>query len=161
MSSIVRIIASSGTTGRPKAIGLTSALVERSVELMAAAGALGESPFISTIGLAAGLGYRMCLGHLMLGSTQILPSAHLDAVTAIRAFNVRFLVASPAQLQTLLEIAEHSSLQFPSLRQIRVAGASVSPQVVLRSRAQLCANVSGAYGATEVGMIAESPAALL
>lgn len=159
--SLVRIIASSGTTGVPKAAGFDSEMIDRGIEFPAKIGSLGEQPNITAIGLASGLGFRHCLGHLRLGNTQVFTSARLDMIGAIMRFNVKFVTASPVQIQALLEFVERGMLRLPSLKHVRVAGSVISPVTVLRARARLCPNVTGDYGATEVGMVAEAPAELL
>jgi len=159
--SLVRIAASSGTTGVQKPVGFTAELVDRSMEFPAKIGSLGEHPSITMIGLSSSLGFRHQLGHLQLGNQQVLVSGQLDAVNAILRHQVQFLTASPAQLQAILSVIEQRAMRLPSLKHVRVAGSAVSPLMILRVRTRLCPNVTGDYGATEVGMIAEAPAELM
>lgn len=159
--SLVRIAASSGTTGVPKPVGFSAEQVDRGIEFPAKIGALGESPSITLIGLSSALGFRHHLGHLQLGNLQVMPTSQGDVVHAIRRYGVKFLTASPAQVQGLLTFVEQHAIGLPSLKHVRVAGSAVSPIMILRTRTRLCPNVTGDYGATEVGMIAEAPAELM
>lgn len=160
--SLVRILASSGTTGRSKAVAFDSATIERGIRYPAMIGALGEASSMTLIGLSSGLGFRHRLGHLQMGNLQIFPPQRLvDAMNVMRIYGVKFLTASPQHLQTMLEIAESAGMTFPTLTHLRIAG-SVMPRVtLLRVRARLCPNVTGDYGCTEAGMIAEAPGDLL
>ncbi len=160
--SLVRIIASSGTSGLSKAVAFNAEMIDRGIEFPAKLGSLGEAPSLTTIGLSSGLGFRHRLGHLQLGNLQIFPPSRLgDVLNVIRLYGVKFLTASPQQLQLMLDIVDAAALRLPSLEHVRVAGSIVPRVTILRTRSRMCPNVTGDYGCTEVGMVAEAPADLL
>ena len=159
--SLVRITSSSGTTGMAKPVGFTADMVDRRIEFLAKIGSLGEQPSMTMMGFPSATGFRHLLGQLQLGHTQVLLSHRLDVAAAIQRFKVKFITASPAQLQGLLAHVEQQSIRLPSLKHIRIGGSSVSPVLMVRARMRLCPNLIGFYGATEIGVIAEAPAELL
>lgn len=160
--ALARIIASSGTSGISKAVAFSPELIDRGIEFPCKLGSLGEAPSLTTIGLASGLGFRHRLGHLQLGNLQIFPPARLgDVLNVIRLYGVKFLTASPQQLQIMLDLMDAAGLRLPSLEHVRVAGSIVPRVTIVRTRSRMCPNVTGDYGCTEVGMVAEAPPDLL
>jgi acyl-CoA synthetase (AMP-forming)/AMP-acid ligase II len=159
--SLARVIASSGTTGKAKAIGLSAELVDRRVELPGMIGEHRLFPSLSMIGVSGSLGFRHCLAHLRLGNVQIMPSGKLDAISAVKLHDVKSIIGSPAQLHSLLDVVERGTMRLPSLEQVRVTGSSIPRMSVVRVRSRLCSDLTGLYGSAEVSGIADAPADLL
>src|SRR5690348_14239232 len=65
--SLVRITASSGTSGVAKGAAYTAEQIERSIAYPGMLDVWGEAPSLSTIGFSSGLGFRHRLAHLQLG----------------------------------------------------------------------------------------------
>jgi len=159
--AICRMYASSGTTGVPKLIGHSCSRQEAMAwrGLMLDPQAHGPNlcmMWFSTIG-----GWGTAHMTLMHGASLVMANDPLAVLRSINLYRVRFLRASPQQLQALLEIVRGRPVRFPSLEKVEFAGASIPPPVLLGARAALCSNVVGVYGSTEVGLVTQAPAAVL
>ena len=159
--SLARIFASSGTTGIPEAIGLNPDLVDRRIDLPSMMGENRYFPGMSLNGFSSSFGFRTALAYLRLGRLQVMPSAQLDPLSAIKLYGVKSLAGSPAPLLELLDAVEREKVYLSSLEQVRVVGIAVPAQTMVRMRSRLCPNVVGAYGSAECGGVAEAPSELL
>ncbi len=159
--ALARVIASSGTTGRPKAIGLSMALVGSRIAVPTIFGEHRLAPSLSLIGLSSSIGFRHCLAQIQIGQAQVLPSPDIDILSLLRIYGVRSLLGSPVQLNGLVDLVDRGALRFPALQEVRFAGSTLAPAAVARLRSRLCANVSGLYGSAEASGVAYAPAELL
>ncbi|MGE0735423.1 MAG: class I adenylate-forming enzyme family protein [Alphaproteobacteria bacterium] len=159
--SLLRIVASSGTTGTPKAVGLSCEMADRRFDFPGKFGDCRDYPSLSTIGLSGPVGYRVAMTQLQLGNLQIFPSEGLDAVSAILVYGIKVLTASPAQLQAIMQTVENGPFRLQSLRHVRLAGAIVPAVTVIRARSRLCSGISSNYGSAEMGVVAEATGEML
>ncbi len=159
--ALARIIASSGTTGLPKAVGVSFALVEKRIAVPLAIGEFRVYPTLSLITLSGVVGFRHFMTSLQLGQPQVLVGPTLHPLNAIRLYNVRSLTGSPAQLLEIAEAADRAAMRFPSLEEVRVMGSTLAPASATRLRTILCPNLIGRYGSSEAGSVADAPAELL
>jgi acyl-coenzyme A synthetase/AMP-(fatty) acid ligase len=159
--AICRLFTSSGTTGTQKVIGHTVARHEtmaiRGLMLDPQAhGVVLSMMWMSTIG-----GWGTIHMTLMHGGMVALFTDPLSVLRAINLYHVRFLRASPQQLQSLVEIVRGFPVRYPSLAKIELAGASVPSSLLLAARAVLCPTIVSIYGSTEAGLVAQVSGALL
>lgn len=153
--AVMRLIYSSGTTGRPKCVGLTSRTLELRIarsELQmpnrAAGGAQLNTQSFSTI-----MGTVMTFQAPTSGVLLCHASSGGEALQMIRAFGVSFLACSVGQLQGLMKVLGVAAAP-PTLKAVLAMGAPMSRTQLKEVRARLCSHVMGMYGSTEMGRVA-------
>lgn len=154
-----RIMLSSGTTGQPKALVFSAADIE--TRLVAYALRLGMPSWERMLcmpGLSTNFGFSFAITALWLGRRVCFTPAADVALQLIGRHALDFIVASPQQLQALVEIQTRQPMPCASLRVIHVGGSILTQAFITQVRARLCNNVICAYGATEVGTVAYAPA---
>lgn len=147
-ASLGRIQLSSGTTGEPKAVGLSWTLLSSRLDH----GGGGRSRLLSLVGPESGalLAYLSCWAG---GGTVLFGPDNPDAlVRALPRLAPTLMIASPVQLVAVLDALPKGMSIFPNLM-ISIAGARVGR--ALRERAlRLGGSVLIAYASTEAGTIA-------
>ncbi len=148
-----RIILSSGTTGRPKAIGYTPALMGRFMLhhcLMRSESAWRN---LSMIGLST-LGFATPIFTLVQGGLACFAVEPDEVLWIVRAFGVaRLGFVTPLQLASLVEASRTSADICPSLSVIHVSGGRLPLELAAEARARLCGNIIISYGSTEAGVL--------
>ncbi|HVZ43247.1 MAG TPA: fatty acid--CoA ligase family protein [Ramlibacter sp.] len=159
--AVCRKFTSSGTTGTPKIVAHTS----EGLREIAARGLMMEpisgGPNLSMMWLSTIGGFNTSQSTLWHGGLLVMATLPHTVLRAINLYRVRYLRASPQQLQALVELVRGRAVRFPSLERVEVGGASTAASTVVAARALLCPNVVGVYGSTEAGMVAQTPAAVL
>jgi acyl-coenzyme A synthetase/AMP-(fatty) acid ligase len=153
--AVMRLIYSSGTTGHPKCVGLTSRTLElrvaRSEMQMpnrAAGGAQLNTQAFSTI-----MGTVMAFQAPTSGVLLCHATSGGEALQMVRAFGVSFLACSVGQLQGIMKALGDASPP-PTLKAVLAMGAPMSRAQLTDVRARLCSHVMGMYGSTEMGRVA-------
>jgi acyl-coenzyme A synthetase/AMP-(fatty) acid ligase len=159
--SLARMYTSSGTTGEPKVVGHTEESLHQAVLASVMTQPLIHGPNLSMMWLSTIGGFGTAQATLWHGCTLVMATTPAVVLRAMTVYRVVFLRASPQQLQGLLQAFKGRDLRFPFLQRIEVGGAHTASNVVVAARATLCPNVMGVYGATEVGLVAQSPAGLM
>jgi len=159
--AVCRKYTSSGTTGVPKVIGHTTAILESMSLRGLALEPLAQGPNLSMMWMSTIGGFGTCKTTLWHGTTLVMATAPLTVLRAINLYKVTMLRASPQQLQALVEMVRGRPVRFPSLQRLEVGGASTPAPLLLAARAALCPNVIGIYGSTETGLVAQAPGALM
>jgi long-subunit acyl-CoA synthetase (AMP-forming) len=165
-SGVTRITYTSGTTGRPKGVCLTSAAMQRvTVSLAVATGATGKDrslallPFSTLLANIAGIyaplycGGTACVPNLF--SAGIKGSTGVDTAAlfaALHHYAPTVTVLVPQLLKVLVEAAEAGAPPPPSLRYLAVGGAPVSPLLLRRART-LGFPVYQGYGLSEAASV--------
>jgi acyl-CoA synthetase (AMP-forming)/AMP-acid ligase II len=151
---VFRLMYSSGTTGRPKCVGLTG----RTLEARAARSAFEmpyqakSGPTMSTMGFSTVLGTLIPFMTHTNGGLLCLSSGGGAALQLIRAFGVTYLAGSVAQLQDTVR-ALRGSPPPPTLRTVFPAGSAIPRPLLVELRARLASHVYGMYNSTEMGRI--------
>ena len=158
---IVRYAYSSGTTGRPKCVAFTAAVLElRVANAMLTVIQGGSGAGLHMMGFSTIAGMMALLAALPIGIMICFASSNLEALQMTRLFHVTMMVLAVVQLKGFLA-ALGDDPPPRSLQMVVVAGARVPLGLLRETRARLCSNVISQYGSTEMGiMTASSPAAL-
>jgi acyl-CoA synthetase (AMP-forming)/AMP-acid ligase II len=158
--ALVRIVTSSGTTGRPKQIGYTHDLMERRVYARWL-DLTGIPPVcMIAIPLHSAWGYGNLLRTLWAGGTVVLFNPR-DPIAPMRRHGVTHIVASTLVLGAILSHLPRDAEPPPALEQIEVAGSAVPRVLAREAMERLCPDLTVYLGATEVGGIAVAPARML
>ena len=152
---VARVVFSSGTTGRPKAVALTADVLQQSMwhgELTQAGPHAHAFRAINMMGFST-VGSMMALVlTLSRGGLLAYANGADDALRLIRAFRLEILCCAVVQLQGILRAADGKGAP-PSLKTVIAAGAKIPRDLLLRARALLCPNVNVMYGSTEAGPV--------
>jgi acyl-coenzyme A synthetase/AMP-(fatty) acid ligase len=158
---VIRVVSSSGVTGRPKSVAITTGVLGRRLANGAfthGGGSFGGARVMSLMGLSTLPAFMSVFGTLCGGGVICFAPNPAEALQVIQMLQVELLSLTPFQLQILLE-AEGTSPPPPSLRSVILGGARTPRGQLAMARARLCANVMVGYGTTEAGSIAHAPAA--
>jgi long-chain acyl-CoA synthetase len=157
--AIIRIIATSGTTGSAKAVGLSTRQSEpRFLKFCIGALAEGHSgKTLSQFGLRTAGGFRIAFETFWAGGTLFLGFAEPSVARLVARSAIGRTYASPAQYAAILDVKSSSGLDFSRLKLATIAG-SVTPRPLISAiRTNLCQNLIDLYGSTEVGLMAFGP----
>lgn len=146
---------SSGTTGRPKAIGRSVVSLRRELDRLRA---LPEMPRAGehvavlestahSFGLICGLLYA-----LDAGATVVLPAAQSPDARAAAAAGAHIVIGNPGHFEELAQAPGSAGL--PGLRLAVSGGEALTPDVARAFASRYGVPVGQAYGITETGVIA-------
>lgn len=150
---VAQFFTSSGTTGTPKAIALSTRQLEART-LKRSIGILGlarSGKTISFLGMRTQVGYSAIFATLFAGGTAYLGWAGEVALKLIAEARIDRIEASPVQYQGLLECLEPNRFDLSSLRIALVTGSATPARVAARIRSQLGSTLLNNYGSTELG----------
>jgi len=159
-TTMLRVFSSSGTTGRPKYIPWTHALLSQLVHRMWLDQGATQGTLLIAIPLDGISGMAAALRCLYDGACLLITDlAH--AAAAIREHQVGSLVASPFALRQLLDTLPEGAPPFPIMRAIEASGARIPPALAEQIHRRLGGTLLSHYGATEMGRVASAPTAEL
>ena len=148
--SICAIHYSSGTTGQPKAIAYSKAMLfERSQS--AAQFWMDSTPFMSLLNTGAASGLFTFCATLISGGTYLVPGDAENNVKQINSNKIRVIKASPIQVSEMLEYCKKYSISMPTLEIIRSAGSPLPTELAAELRTHLNVGVHNLYGSSEAG----------
>ena len=146
---------SSGTTGVPKIIGISHALMTRRIAAKERFAPLpGEPRQIFAVGPGAAYGFRDTLRVLGQGGLVVFIATLDDILASIPRHEINYLVVAPALVQRLVAARAADAGPFPSLAIVEVGGSHLPRAVWQGARERLCPNILSTYGATETGSVA-------
>lgn len=157
---VIRVVSSSGTTGRPKAVAITSAVLGRRFANAAftfGGASRGGARVMSLMGFSTLPAFMSAFGTLCGGGVICFAPNPAEALQVIQMLQVNVLSLTPFQLQGLLQ-AQGVAQPPPSLQTVVIGGARTPRAELVRARALLCNNVMVGYGTTEAGSIAHAHA---
>ncbi|MEU8585908.1 AMP-binding protein [Streptomyces sp. NPDC048664] len=145
---------SSGTTGRPKAVGRSARSLLEELDRFAAVEGVprhGErvavlEPATRSFGLIGGV-----LHSLAVGATVVMPTARTAAATVRAAADAHVVLGNPHHFQRLAR-AEPGEL--PRLRLAVSSGDALPPEIPALFRGRHGVRLGQAYGTTETGLVA-------
>lgn len=146
-----RVVLSSGTTGIPKAVGLSPAVMERRLLHGTFWGSDGGRT-LTMLGFSTVAAISPIFTMICGGITCFAPNPE-EVLHFIRLFGVTQLFATSGQLESLVNCQATDFEPCPSLRMITVGGSRVPDALMASTRSLLCNNVVVGYGSTETGMV--------
>ena len=151
---ICRIILTSGTTGKPKAVGLTPAMIEQRLYRNHLVWGSATGHDLNLMGHSSIGGFMGSLQTIQAGKVVLLPASAEAFAKAIRTFYVTSILSSSTALFRLVNSNALSAADLNGVREIRLAGSALSPGMIRRIK-QVCpqARIFNVYGSTEVGAV--------
>jgi len=155
-NDVIRIFLTSGTTGKMKAVGLSTRQIEARV-FKYSIGALGEGRSragLSAIGLRSSAGFRAVFSTFWSGGTIYIgwPERAIPAIVARN--RIQRIEGSPAQLQQILREAGKGQFDFSAVRSVWLTGSSASKALIAAIRTRISPTLINIYGSTEMGTMA-------
>lgn len=157
--ALVRVVFSSGTTGVPKATGLSSRIIEQRIFHNQCIMLMGARRLVTMMGPSTLPGYMLPMTMLTCGGMICYAGLPQDALQLVRSLSIDLIFSSAAQLRAL--VGALGDARPPDLKQIVTIGSRLPTELLTQVQSRLCANVTMAYGTTETGAIAYAPASLL
>ncbi|KAL5407395.1 hypothetical protein PMIN04_011741 [Paraphaeosphaeria minitans] len=152
-TNTVTILFTSGTTSLPKGCPHTNLTLNAFSKLLSIGGTSRHDIFCSVLPNSHAMGYFFVLHFFMNAGTVVYPSATYEAsamAQALAAHRCTHATLVPTALHSLLEWIEPSGLLFPDLKDLCLAGSSITPQNIRSVIRDLGAQgVSTGYGTTE------------
>ena len=147
-----RLLFSSGTTGRPKAIAVSAALMDQRGQYSQATRPDSETYFCAMDGSTTA-GLRTLLWCLREGTTYLVPGSGEQNLKLMRHHAVEVATMSPDQMRALLEAGESAGEHLPALSTVIYAGSSLDASLARRFREWFSAQLFTSLGSTEAGII--------
>lgn len=152
-SNPVTILFTSGTTSMPKGCPHTDQTLNAFMKNLALGGSLPEDIFCSVLPNNHAMGYFYVLHFFCQGGAVVYPAPtfnprQMAKALAFHACTHTCLV--PTALHSLIDHAERDDLRFPALKDVCLAGASITPQHLRHVVGKLGSRgVSTGFGMTE------------
>jgi acyl-coenzyme A synthetase/AMP-(fatty) acid ligase len=150
------IFSSSGTTGEPKSMALSTKQLEaRFLKRTIGPFSLGlAESLICQFGLRSAPGLVVVLSAWWAGGTVYLgwPDSQIAGLVSRR--RVRRIEGSPAQYQGILQRSKPENFDLSSLRFAIVAGSATPPPLARAIQTKICRLLVNHYGSTELGTVA-------
>jgi acyl-coenzyme A synthetase/AMP-(fatty) acid ligase len=160
--ALARVVLTSGSTGAPKAIGLSHAkeLLRRGRFLYAFGSTfLDCSRLFSDMALGMSTCFQLMLYILSRGGTFFFPGASaMDSLQTFDLYKVQGLFASPGGLSGFLKFYEENTAFRPPFNVILTTGSRLPKSLSERVRARLSPNLVVFYGTSETTTVATAPA---
>lgn len=155
-SGVFRLGLSSGTTGVPKAVGMTH---DRQLQAAWLQDGLPATQIharaVVFMDLNVSAGWSSCMRQLVSGKTAVLvrstaPEAFFEAIDRHGATSTQ---TSPAILRSLVDAVKGSFPRVPGIERLFAAGGLISSTMQQRIRTRITPNLYSRYGSTETGLI--------
>jgi acyl-coenzyme A synthetase/AMP-(fatty) acid ligase len=147
-----RLLFSSGTTGRPKAMAVSAALMDQRGQFSAATRPPSDAYFCA-MDVSTTAGLRTLLWCLREGSPYLVPGDGSHNLKQMLRHGVEVATMSPDQMRALLEAAEAVGEHLPSLHTVIYAGSSLDESLARRFREWFSVELFTSLGSTEAGII--------
>lgn len=149
----VTILFTSGTTSLPKGCPHTDQTHNAFMKNLALGGSSPEDVFCSVLPNNHAMGYFYVLHFFCQGGAVVYPAATFDPKKMAKALAIHACTHTclvPTALHSLIDHAEKDDITFPSLKDVCLAGASITPQHLRQVLGKLgCRGVSTGFGMTE------------
>lgn len=148
----VRLAFSSGTTGTPKGVAYSTAILCARAEA-AERTWMPAQPFFSQLGMDTPSGMLTQFWSLLGNRTYFQPAIPPIDADTINRFGIAVLKTSPSKLTDIVGFAEEKGLRWDSLQTLEIAGGTLSPVLAARFAALSPAKILYLYGSTEAGTV--------
>lgn len=150
-----RIIVTSGTTGAPKKILLTRAMIDERIQnlIMAQMYASPDLVAVSTIGVGSVGGFLTRLRCWAQGGTMYCRGEGADWAQDLATRKITLIRLAPFHLQGLLRALPDDFAPQPGLT-LGLMGGSLSPALAAETRRRLTGDIVVNYGSAEAGTVA-------
>jgi acyl-coenzyme A synthetase/AMP-(fatty) acid ligase len=150
-----RVVVSSGTTGRPKAVSLSLRPFNHKLDTChLTLDHAAWDRLLCLPALESDFGFKYAAHVLRAGKTLLRADSARSALELISVYGVNALVASAHQLRDLVDEQKKSPIPCHSLRLIRSGGSLLTRELLQQVRTRLCDLVVNAFGSTEAGTVA-------
>lgn len=158
---LCRIILTSGTTGEPKAVGLSHRMIlGRVLRFHASCGNKLPtcSRLLCDVTLATSLGYTIFIATVIRGGAFFVRGNNAEnTLRALGFYNVNAFVVAPGSLPELL--AEYDKHQCQHTFDVILTGGNIlSSRLAEHVGSRMGSNVVAAYGSAETSLVATAPA---
>jgi acyl-coenzyme A synthetase/AMP-(fatty) acid ligase len=149
-SDVIRISFTSGTTGVPKAIPITAALLQARYDQDEAFWKYPK-PFLSLFGFDSAIGFQTPVRALVGALPYFALSAKdHEKWQFISQHKIKTLAASPLQMSELMYLLEEGR-EIPDLELVTTSGSAIAQGLVKRLVSRLRVQIQNSYGSTEAG----------
>ncbi|MDR3468125.1 MAG: class I adenylate-forming enzyme family protein [Xanthobacteraceae bacterium] len=155
--TVCRHSLTSGSTGAPKLLDHTVGALGRSIN--STVGYSNCGLVLCLPGLTSVFGFRIACGVLASRKTLLFSDSPFQSLRMVELFGIDFVYAATEQLVSLVRVARGSGARLQSLRRIAVAGGIPTRALLESAAVHLCKDVICRYGTSELGVLAEAPAA--
>jgi acyl-coenzyme A synthetase/AMP-(fatty) acid ligase len=159
---ICRLILTSGTTGEPKAVGITHKMLFARISRHTTVygNRLPQcSRTYCDLGFATSLGFQFLIYILSRGGTIFFLGDTPDGTfQAFELYKVQNMVSSPAGYAHILRFYESRVALQCGMEMLLSGGSLLSKSLSERIRARMCTNLVSSYGSTEASIVATAPA---
>ena len=157
-TTVLAVSMSSGTTGMPKAIGLTNQILNHRVQ--SGINNRDNKRSLCMMGFDTFGGYWNAIQTLRGGGMVCFAPNSALVFEMAGFFNISDIIASPAQIMSLLDEQKKRARSLPELRNIYTGGAQLPADTQIDCERLFHAKMMIAYGSTEVGAITLAPSTL-
>lgn len=154
--SPVTILFTSGTTSLPKGCPHTDQSLHAFMKNLSLGGCSTEDIFCSVLPNNHAMGYFYVLHFFCQGGAVVYPSPTFDSekmAKALQTHNCTHACLVPTALHSLIEHVQRDRLGFPALKDVCLAGASITPQ----NLSQVVNTLGSSAVSTGFGMTEGSP----
>lgn len=158
--AICRVLLTSGSTGQPKAVALTHAMIEERVSsysFVFGPNFARQSRILCCMGFGSSLGYLFMLYALEQGCMFCIPDTSIDVTCRkLALYNMQTIVASPSTLAEMWNYFHTDGGNFPQVELVLTAGSFLPVPLSENIRRDICTDLVTFYGTTETGVIASA-----
>jgi acyl-CoA synthetase (AMP-forming)/AMP-acid ligase II len=154
--ALVTILFTSGTTSLPKGCPHTNQTLNAFMKNLALGGCSSDDVFCGVLPNNHAMGYFYVLHFFCEGGSVVYPSPNFQAdqmAKALKAHSCSHACLVPTALHSLIDVAEQDGLTFPALKDMCLAGASITP----RNLRQVVDTLGSQAVSTGFGMTEGSP----
>ncbi len=154
-TELCRIALSSGTTGRPKAIAMSSEIIWHRLTTYALRGRFGQSEkVLCGPQLRSHFGFAVVFSALMNGKMVCFADSADLTVPIVSYFGADLAVISVHQLSELANVQKQHYGGLSTLREIQAGGATIAGSLYTKIRSNIACPVLNTYASTEAGTAA-------